>query len=252
MLTAHTVGLPTTYLPRFCRVFAISEAVRADLARRGFPGSVVVLNGIDFAAFTRKTTYTDYQSGFRLVQISRLLHSHKGQDVALRAMHHLVHAQGCHHLHLSLVGEGPSQEFLEDLARELNLEAHVSFLGSRDRAWVMAELHTFDVLLQPSRLEGFGLTLLEGIAAGLPVVASDVEGPAEILRDLPTGLLCPPGDAAALAAQLQVVFGRYRAGQLAVGASAAHAVAESRFSVHQTAANYLRLYPTGLAQGTLA
>lgn len=243
VLTAHNVDIPLTFLPRYRQVYAISEAVRLDLAARGYPDSIIVLNGIDFAAFTRKTTYTSFQDKFRFIQVSRLLIEQKGQDVALRALHMLVHEQGHTGLTLAFVGEGPSLAYLQQLTHELGLEAQVEFLGSKDRRWVMENLHTYDALLQPSRFEGFGLTVLEGVAAGLPVVATDAEGPAEILRGLPTGFLFASEDSAALAGQLVHVIEAYRAGQLAPAAARAYAEAERRFSIQATAAHYLRLYP---------
>lgn len=243
VLTAHTVGVPTTYLGQYRQVFAISEAVRQDLARRGHGTALTVLNGIDFDAFTKKTDYTVPADGVRLVQVGRLLHAEKGQDVALRALHALVREPGMAQTALTLVGEGPSQAYLQQLVQELGLERHVDFLGARDRPWVMANLSRFDVLLQPSYFEGFGLTVLEGLAAGLPVVATDTDGPAEILRDLPAGALFASGDSAALAQQVRLTVARYRRGQVAAAVAVSAQQAARRFSIQATADNYLRLYP---------
>lgn len=243
VLTAHNVGVPTTFLRRYRRVFAISDAVRLDLAQRGYATAVVVLNGIDFGAFAKKTAYATEPAGLQLIQISRLLHEQKGQDVALRALHTLVQAPDYAQTTLTLVGEGPSLAYLQQLTQELGLAERVVFLGVRDRAWVMTNLCTFDVLVQPSYFEGFGLTVLEGLAAGLPVAATNTDGPAEILRDLPAGGLFEPGDSAGLAQQLRRFADLYRCGQLAPAVAASVQSAERRFSIQATAANYLRLYP---------
>ncbi|GAA4029114.1 hypothetical protein GCM10022409_11580 [Hymenobacter glaciei] len=243
VLTVHNVAEPTTYLRLYRQIFAISKAVEEDLTQRGNPGSVVVLNGIDFTAFAPKTTYDGYQDEFRLLQISRLLHTEKGQDVAIRALAALVRDPRYAHVTLSLVGEGPSLVFLQELAQELGVASQVHFLGVQDRGWIMQHLHTFDVLLQPSYSEGFGLTVLEGIAAGLPTVASNLEGPAEIMQGLPTGFLFTPGNPEHLADRLREVFALYREGQLATPIARSYELAEQRFSIKSTAESYLRLYP---------
>ena len=243
VLTVHNVGVPTTYLRRYRRVFAISEAVQQDLKARGYAAAELVHNGIDFGAFTKKTDYAAPMAGVRLIQVSRLLHAQKGQDVALRALHELVQDPAHARTTLTLVGEGPSLGYLQQLVRELALEAHVVFAGAQDRAWVMANLCTFDVLIQPSLFEGFGLTVLEGLAAGLPVVATATDGPAEILAGLPAGFLFAPSDSAGLVQQLRHAVALYGRGEAANAVAASARAVKGRFSIQTTAANYLRLYP---------
>jgi len=80
----------------------------------------------------------------------------------------------------------------------LGLRDVVEFCGYRDD--VAGLLHEIDVLAVPSRYEGFGRVIVEAMAAGVPVAAYDEGGPSEIIEHERTGLLVPPGDAAALAA----------------------------------------------------
>lgn len=97
-----------------------------------------------------------------------------------------------------LVGAGPAEAELRAIVRERRLRA-VFFAGNqppnRVRAWIRAA----HVLVLPSRSEGRGLVLAEAMAEGLPVVASDIPGPRELVIPDRTGLLFPPGNAAALA-----------------------------------------------------
>ncbi len=99
-----------------------------------------------------------------------------------------------------LAGDGRARPELEAEARRLGLGGRVVFLGHRrDVSRVLAAL---DLFVQPSVYEGFGLSLLEAMAAGLPVVASRVGGIPEVVDDGESGVLVPPGDAGALAASV--------------------------------------------------
>jgi glycosyltransferase involved in cell wall biosynthesis len=91
---------------------------------------------------------------------------------------------------------------LQSLTREFGLEGRVAFTGFRHD--VAGELAQLDVLVHASTTpEPFGQVVIEGMAAGVPVVAADAGGPAEIIDAGATGLLYPPGDASALAEALQ-------------------------------------------------
>ncbi len=118
----------------------------------------------------------------RLLALGRL-HRNKGFDVLLRALALLPAA------HLSLAGEGPERAALERLAGELGVAGRVAFLGWRQDAGAL--LAAADVLVCSSRHETLGNVVLEGWAAGRPVVAAAAEGPSELIADGETGLLVP-------------------------------------------------------------
>lgn len=67
------------------------------------------------------------------------------------------------------------------LTHELNLENHVIFEGLKEQAWIYENLCRYDLFIQPSRYEGFGLTVAEAISAKVPVLVSNIEGPLEII-----------------------------------------------------------------------
>ena len=130
---------------------------------------------------------------------------------------------------LLVVGDGPGRARLESEAGE-----GVIFLG--DRREVPELLRALDVFVLPSRNEGISNTILEAMATGLPVVATRVGGNPELVEDGLTGVLVPPGDAAALAAALEGYRARPEAGR--AHGEAARARVLERFAVERMIASY--------------
>lgn len=107
-------------------------------------------------------------------------------------------------VHWFVVGDGPSRTDLEEQVAGLGVEANVHFLGEVDEELLVKCYQGADLSVVPSlELEGFGLSTLESLACGTPVVASDVGGLREAIGSLATNLLVPPGDVSALAERLQ-------------------------------------------------
>jgi len=99
-----------------------------------------------------------------------------------------------------IAGGGDLEDYLRDLASEIGVAEQVHVLGPRKD--VPALMHAIDVFVMPSIWEGFGLVLLEAMAAGRPIVASRVATIPEVVADGETGLLVPAGDPLALATAL--------------------------------------------------
>ena len=98
---------------------------------------------------------------------------------------------------LLMVGDGPDRPAAVALAAELGLTGRVSFLGSFPR--IEDVLAVSDLFLLPSVKESFGLSALEAMASGVPVVASRIGGLPEVVEDGVDGILCPPGEVEAMA-----------------------------------------------------
>lgn len=98
-----------------------------------------------------------------------------------------------------LVGDGPDRAAVERRIVELGLQDRVTLTGFLPHAQIPAVLRHGDVLVLPSTYEELGSVLVEGMRAGLAIVASDTGGIPEIVLDGKTGTLCPPGDPAAFA-----------------------------------------------------
>lgn len=148
-------------------------------------------------------------------------------------------------LRLEIAGSGPEQPMLERQARRLGIENRVAFLGWREN--LGSTLSGWDIFVQPSLDEGFGIAALEAMAAGLPVVASRVGGLCELVDDGRTGLLVPPGDPAVLA-QCLAGLARDPERRRALGA-AGRQRARERFSVDQMVSEITDVYAEMLDSG---
>lgn len=158
----------------------------------------------------------------------------KGVDVLLRAVQSLPGTAAV------LVGDGRSREALERLAAQLGVADRVVITGWREDARSL--LATFDVLAAPSRGEGFGNAIVEGMLAAIPVVASDVGGIPEVVADGESGLLVPPDDAGALAAALRSLLENPEHAR-ALGRRGRE-IALERFHPGRMRASFLDLYAT--------
>lgn len=139
-----------------------------------------------------------------LVGVVGRLIEQKGIDVLLDAWPAVVARHPG--ARLIVIGDGPLREPLHQRAARLGLERVVAFAGwAADARDLMPAC---DVIVIPSRWEGFGLVALEAMAAARPVVASDVDALPEIVRPRETGLLVPPGDAPALSAAINELLDR--------------------------------------------
>lgn len=128
--------------------------------------------------------------------LGRLVEPKKGLAVFLAAAGLL--ARDFPRARFALVGEGPARGPLEERAAREGVSHCTTFAGLRRD--VPEVMRAFDLFVQPSLWEGFGLTAVEAMAVGTPVVASLVGGVEEVVADGQTGILVPPGDAPALAA----------------------------------------------------
>lgn len=100
---------------------------------------------------------------------------------------------------LLMVGDGPERAAAQALARRLGVSERVRFLGSQQSVEEIAALA--DIFLLPSELESFGLSALEAMACGVPVIGSDAGGLPEVVQHAETGYLLPVGDVEGMAAR---------------------------------------------------
>jgi len=192
------------------RIVAVSEDARSlSISASGFaPGATeTVPNGIDVDAYAAADAAGVRASlgidvGIPVIGIVARLAPEKDHKLLLEAMATL--RRSIDPVVLLVIGGGELRVELEARAAELALDGCVRFLGMRSD--VSELLAALDVFVLSSRTEGMSVTLLEAMAAARPIVATDVGGNAEVVRDGDTGLIVPPGDATALAKALASIL----------------------------------------------
>jgi glycosyltransferase involved in cell wall biosynthesis len=190
--------------PWIDQVAFVSRSVMHFYRRRvGLPPRkcVVVPNGIDLAAYQalpdRRQARARWISASSKPVVGTIarLDPQKGLPVLLHAFSILTRRWP--RAALLIAGTGPDRKALEALAIDLGIADRLHLLGfQQDVRPVLAAL---DVFVLPSRWEGFGLATLEAMAAGLPVVVTDVPGSRDLVQHEQTGLVVPPNDSDALA-----------------------------------------------------
>jgi glycosyltransferase involved in cell wall biosynthesis len=222
---------------------ALAEYLRNYLGKRA--QALVIPNGIDLAKFLqvnalpREALRREWgiESGQILgIAVGRLapVKNHLGMIRALA-----LAGDGASAVRLGFLGAGPLESRLRAAATELGVGARIRFLGFRSD--VADCLHASDFWLSASSTEGLPLSLLEAMAAGLPIVATSVGGMPETLGT--AGILVPPGDDTALAAALGTMAVDH-ARRAALGRTAQERSA--RYSVEEMTARYSALYHEAL------
>ncbi|PDP40729.1 glycosyltransferase [Porphyromonas gingivalis] len=212
--TIHDVDVPVSYHKRFHRIFAISQAVYDDIKRRiDLPINTVILasNGIDCEKIKvrpLKFPNAGFGKSLKIVQISRFEVNKKGQDILIEAIR-LIKLNYNVKVEVTFIGDGPGLEPMKKLVEEYELIDQIFFYGTKSRDFVYAHLKDFDLLVQPSRFEGFGLTVAEAMAAKIPVLVSNIDGPMELVQSGAYGYYFQSEDPNSLAEMIVYIKDHY-------------------------------------------
>lgn len=238
VFTMHDIPVKEdlNYLYKYKTVYAISKSVKDSLSKIGLE-SEVVTNGILPDKFEKKENYHKH-STFRMVQIGRLSHEKKGQDFMIDVCAYLYH-HGYRNFHLDFIGDGGSYEYLQDKMKKAQLENNITFLGPKEQSYIHANLKNYDLFLQPSRREGFGLTVAEAMAAKVPVLVSEQEGPLEIIDNGKFGFFFPVDNVKACAEKIEQISSLQDLNPLL---DLALKRVEENYNVKNTAKAYLESY----------
>jgi len=181
-------------------VIAVSNTVQNCLKAR-YPNETDKMRLMKNFVDRRRFTYVerDFTSALTFLYMGRL-HPEKGILLLLEAFAQLKDLN----VNLLIVGDGPEQGTIRSIIRVRNLST-ITMVDAVEHTEVGAYMHQSHVLVFPSLTtsEGLPLTVLEGMATGLPVIASDIPALAEVIRDGENGFRIPRGSAEALAAQLR-------------------------------------------------
>ena len=182
---------------------AVSDAAASFLRRVIRVPLEVVPNGVDVGAFAHPGRPVEgLPAGPKILWVNRL-DPQKGFEIMLRAFERLAREVG--EAHLLVAGDGRDRVLLRSLPGDLR--SRILRLGTVPHAELPRYHAAADVFVAPATgQESFGIVLVEAMAAGVPVVASDIAGYREVVRDGVDGLLVPPGDPNALAGAIRRVL----------------------------------------------
>ena len=185
------------------RLIAISRGIYKELRNRGVKDKSIVYipNSVDTERFVPATNKKSWDSKIDLIFVGRLAKP-KGVDILLKAIRILIDQN--FDISLSIVGDGPLKEELQHLTYKLGISSFVSFKGNQKD--VLPFYHNSHILVMPSNWEGLPLVLLEGMACGLPIVATDIEGIHEGIEDGANGLLFSPGNSIQLSEKIKFLI----------------------------------------------
>ena len=206
---------PIEVIPNFVDPAVFDRARYGDELRQALGGGRPVLMHI-----------SNFRPVKRVVDVIRVF-------ARVRAAHDCV---------LVMVGDGPDRHAAEEEARRLGVAAEVRFLGKIDT--VAPLFAAADVYVFPSESESFGLSALEALASGVPVVAARVGGVPEVVRDGVTGALLPLGDVEGMVRAVGHFLAPERWREASVAAAAD---ARARFATGDVVARYERLYAEAMA-----
>ena len=209
--------------------------------------SQVIHNGLEEGWFEAASAADDdgETSAPYLLYVGRL-HQVKGVDILLKAWAKIQHSMP--QTILRLVGDGPEMEALKSLAQELGITRFVEFNGVVSRERLAPLYRNAELVIMPSRSEGFPLTLLEAGACGALSLAARVGGVSEVIEDGRTGFLVEPESIDALSSAIEEIM-RLSAEETARIKLAARARVEERFSEEQIVSEYLELF-TSILNGS--
>jgi glycosyltransferase involved in cell wall biosynthesis len=243
VLTIHAAKMQYPFFTKYKKIFVISQFVKQDTLMRYGLEVEVIYNGI-YTSDTITRQKQKWDTGFHIVQVGRLHHLTKGQDLLIMAMKQLIYDYGRNDIYLDFIGEGPSFSLLEQLVADSKLESHITFLGNKSRDYVYKHLCDYDLLVQPSINEGFGLAVVEAMAAKLPVLVSDIEGPMEIIENGKYGYHFKTENANDLAAKIMDIIENYHTEKHQHTVESAYMHVIANFDIKNTALNYLKAYKT--------
>ncbi len=221
------------------RVIVLDKTIFAEAESAGIPSKKIVQisNGIDASRFEPKKIQKNNAEKLEILFIGRLV-PEKSLPTLLKAYKKAL--ENFPQLHLTLVGEGAERQALEQLAKETGIENALNFAGKQDD--VRPFLAAADIFVLPSKTEGMSNALLEGMASGLPCLATPVGANPRVLGNGKYGILLPVGDEDAWA-QALVDLGRSPQRRASLGKAARERILnEYDFSI--IGARYLSLYET--------
>jgi teichuronic acid biosynthesis glycosyltransferase TuaC len=223
------------------RIATVSTKLqRVAEANFGFAEKLAVIpNGIspDEIASEKTKLVSRYAGSRVILSVSNLIKS-KGIDLNIKAISQL--AQKHPDLKYVVIGIGPEMSSLKRLARDLNLENRVDFLGELPHEKAMDYMAVADIFSLPSWQEGFGVVYLEAMAHSKPIIACQGEGIEDVIENNQTGLMVGPKDVPNLAKAIEFLLDNPQRAR-EIGQKAKMLVLEN-YTCERNARKYIKIY----------
>ena len=236
------------------RIIAVSESVRrSSEAKDRIPDHKyrVIYNGVGVVPDASSVTWEKYRRELGLSQAGKIIGNvaslswRKGQEILLLSFGQI--ASEFPDTYLVIVGSTRKDEpeiysRLQSIASEYGVVDRVIFTGSRDD--VLELIHVFDIYVMPSLIEGFGLSLVEAMCAGIPAITSDIDTFSEISCDGNYALMFESGNSDSLAEKIR--FALNNENEMIKLGDEARRYAQDKFGIERMISEYEDLYLTDL------
>lgn len=216
-------------------LLTISNKAAEDIFANTKIQAHVVVNGIPTHEYAHRKLQQPGEV-FKIAQIGRLNLAIKGQDLTIKAAK-ILKNKGAN-IHIDLIGEGNDLPLIKQMIKEQQLESTITILGSKPQEYLKAHLQDYDLLVQPSRIEGFGLTIVEAMAAKVAVAVADLPPLIEVIDNGRCGLSFKADNEIDLANTIEAAMNDFNLERI----QRASERAEKVYDVTTTARNYLNLY----------
>lgn len=181
IVTIHNETIAMPFSTTVDQYIAISRCVLDSFKKKTkHDNCIICYNGIDIDRFKRKTSYSC--KPYKIVALGRILFSVKAQDLIVEAFSRLP-VDIRKNLHLDIIGEGKELDDLRKMIKRLMLEDCITLVGNVANSYIAENLCNYDLLICASHHEGLGITAIEGMVAGVPLLLSDALGYLEVTEN---------------------------------------------------------------------
>ncbi len=196
IVTIHNETIAIPFSSTVDQYLAISQCVLDSFKKKtGHNNCVICYNGIDINKFKLKDSYSE--KPYKILALGRVLFRVKAQDLIVEAISKLP-ADIRKEIHLDIWGSGEDIEQLDLLIKKMHIEKNVTLCGNVTNKFVAENLCKYDLLFCASHHEGLGITAIEGMVAGVPLLLSDALGYLEVTENGEYGIHFKHSDSEAM------------------------------------------------------
>ena len=238
-VTIHSDWLPymRKFINSYKNIFVISKYVKENIEKNSHSQTNLIYNGIRVDNFKQKTKWFEKgKKPFKILQLGRIVFSFKGQDVFVEALN-ILNSKKID-FEADIIGIGKDSQRLQELIEERGLSDKIKLLGLKEQDYLKEHLCDYDLVVHPSRHEGFGLVIIEAMAAKVPVLISDIKTQVEIIDNGKAGYIFKSEDASSMAKEIVNIMNNYNIDIT----ERAYQYVTKNFKVEMTTQRYLEEY----------